>query len=42
MQLSSVKVEQIDSSSGVIVDYGETLSNNEIIKIASDVFTGTE
>ncbi len=42
MQLSSVKVEQIDSSSGVIVDYGETLSNNEIIKIASDVFSGTE
>ena len=42
MQLSSVKVEQIDSSKGVIVDYGETLSNNEIIEIASDVFTNVE
>ena len=42
MQLSSVKVEQIDSLNNVIIDYGETLSNKEIIKIASEVFDNVE
>ena len=42
MQLSSVKVEQIDSSNNVIVDYSEILLNSEIIKIASEVFDNVE
>ena len=39
MQLSSVKVEQIDSSNNVVIDYGETLSKQEIINIAQDIFS---
>ena len=42
MQLSSVKVEQIFNKSDVIIDYGEILSNDEIVKIALDTFDNVE
>ena len=42
MQLSNIKVEQIDSSNNVVIDYGEILSNSEIIKIVSEVFDNVE
>ena len=42
MQFSNVKVEQIDSINGVVIDYGEILSGSEILNIAREVFPETE
>lgn len=41
MQLSTVKVEQVESLNNVVVDFGENLNYKEIEQIVLDVFPNT-